>query len=34
MSAFHSLAPRQTASLETVHNILGSLVGRYREEGR
>ena len=26
------LAPCQTASLETVHNILGSLVARYRQE--
>jgi hypothetical protein len=32
MSAFQSLAPRSPASLETVHNILGSLVARYREE--
>src|SRR5207245_10153274 len=32
MSAFHSLAPRPPASLETVHNILGSLVARYRHE--
>src|SRR5215469_5185815 len=32
MSAFHSLAPRLPASLETVHNILGSLVARYRHE--
>jgi DEAD/DEAH box helicase domain-containing protein len=32
MSAFHSLAPRTPASLETVHNILGSLVARYRQE--
>jgi DEAD/DEAH box helicase domain-containing protein len=32
MSAFHSLAPRPPASLETVHNILGSLVARYRKE--
>src|SRR5438445_4832705 len=32
MSAFHSLAPRPPASLETVHNILGSLVARYRQE--
>jgi DEAD/DEAH box helicase domain-containing protein len=32
MSAFQSLAPRQPASLETVHNILGSLVARYRQE--
>jgi DEAD/DEAH box helicase domain-containing protein len=32
MSAFQSLAPRPPASLETVHNILGSLVARYRQE--
>src|SRR6201987_200272 len=32
MSAFQSLAPRQPASLETVHTILGSLVARYRQE--
>lgn len=32
MSAFQSLAPRTPASLETVHNILGSLVARYRQE--
>src|SRR5438128_6165347 len=32
MSAFHSLAPRPPASLETVHNSLGSLVARYRQE--
>ncbi len=32
MSAFHSLAPRTPASLETVHNILGSLVAQYRQE--
>jgi len=32
MSAFHSLAPRLPASLETVHNILGSLVAHYRQE--
>src|SRR5215475_2797098 len=32
MSGFQSLAPRPPASLETVHNILGSLVARYREE--
>jgi DEAD/DEAH box helicase domain-containing protein len=32
MSAFQSLAPRQRASLETVHNIIGSLVARYRQE--
>jgi len=32
MSAFESLAPRMPASLETVYNILGSLVGRYRQE--
>jgi DEAD/DEAH box helicase domain-containing protein len=32
MSPSQSLAPRQPASLETVHNILGSLVARYRHE--
>jgi DEAD/DEAH box helicase domain-containing protein len=32
MSASQSLAPRPPASLETVHNILGSLVARYRQE--
>src|SRR6201993_303605 len=32
MSPSRSLAPRQPASLETVHNILGSLVARYRQE--
>jgi DEAD/DEAH box helicase domain-containing protein len=32
MSAFHSLAPRQPASRESVHNIFGSLVARYRQE--
>jgi DEAD/DEAH box helicase domain-containing protein len=32
MSAFPSLAPGPPASLETVHNILGSLVARYRQE--
>jgi len=32
MSSSQSLAPRQPASLETVHNILGSLVARYRQE--
>jgi hypothetical protein len=32
MSAFQSLAPRPPASLETVHDILGSLVARYRQE--
>src|SRR5438309_8583981 len=32
MSAFKSLAPRPPASLETVNNILGSLVARYRHE--
>jgi DEAD/DEAH box helicase domain-containing protein len=32
MPASQSLAPRQPASLETVHNILGSLVARYRQE--
>ena len=26
------LAPRQPASLETVHNIFGLLVARYRQE--
>ncbi|HWR13512.1 MAG TPA: DEAD/DEAH box helicase [Terriglobales bacterium] len=31
MSA-HSLSPRPPASLETVHNILGSLVARYHQE--
>src|SRR5436853_2832696 len=31
MSAFQSLAP-PPANLETVHNILGSLVARYRQE--
>jgi hypothetical protein len=30
MSPSQSLAPRQPVSLETVHNILGSLVARYR----
>jgi hypothetical protein len=29
MSAFHSLAPRPAPSLETVHNILGSLAGKF-----
>jgi DEAD/DEAH box helicase domain-containing protein len=33
MSAFPSLAPRPSASLETVHNPLGSLVARYRQQG-
>ena len=32
MPAFQSLAPRPPANLETVHNILGSLVARYRQE--
>ena len=32
MSASQSLAPRPPASLETVHNILRSLVARYRQE--
>src|SRR5690348_16903988 len=32
MSAFQSLAPRPPANLETVHNILGSLVARCRQE--
>lgn len=32
MSAPHSLAPRHAASLETIHNMLGSLVARYRQE--
>jgi DEAD/DEAH box helicase domain-containing protein len=32
MSASQSLAPRSPASLETVHNILGSLVARYRRD--
>jgi DEAD/DEAH box helicase domain-containing protein len=32
MSASQFLAPRQPASLETVHSILGSLVARYRQE--
>jgi len=32
MSAFHSLAPRPPGSLETIHNILGSLVARYQQE--
>src|SRR5215472_5693448 len=32
MSAFQSLAPRRPASLETVHNILGSLTSRDRQE--
>ena len=32
MSAFESLAPRTPASLETVHNILGSLVARNLQE--
>jgi len=32
MSAFQSLAPRPPASLETVHNIFGSLVARFRQE--
>ena len=32
MPPSQSLAPRQPASLETVHNILGSLVARYPQE--
>src|SRR5437899_6259536 len=32
MSAFQSLAPRPPAGLETLHNIVGSLVARYRQE--
>ena len=32
MSPSQSLSPRPPASLETVHNILGSLVARYRQE--
>src|SRR5438034_10015065 len=32
MSAFQSLAPRTPANLETVQNILGSLVARFRQE--
>jgi len=32
MSTFLSLAPRPPATLETVHNILGSLVARYRQD--
>jgi len=32
MSAFQSLAPRPPASLETVRDILGSRVARYRHE--
>src|SRR5437899_7545388 len=32
MSVSQSLAPRTPANLETVHNILGSLVARYRQE--
>ena len=32
MSLFQSLSPQPPASLETVHNILGSLVARYRQE--
>src|SRR5438045_617054 len=32
MSASQFLAPRPPASLETVHNIIGSLVARYRQE--
>src|SRR5579885_2455985 len=32
MPALQSLTPRPPASLETVHNILGSLVARYRRE--
>src|ERR1700745_621774 len=32
MPPSQSLAPRQPDSIETVHNILGSLVARYRQE--
>src|SRR6201982_3943437 len=32
MSALQSSAPHSLASLETVHNILGSLVARYQRE--
>src|SRR5438309_4055724 len=32
MSAFQSLAPRPPAGLETLHNIVGTLVARYRQE--
>jgi DEAD/DEAH box helicase domain-containing protein len=32
MSVFQSLTPRPPASVETVHNILRSLVARYRQE--
>ncbi len=32
MSALQSLAPRPPASLETVHNILDSLLARYRQD--
>ena len=32
MSSFQSLAPRPPASLETVHNILSSLVTRFRSD--
>src|SRR5690348_13820930 len=32
MSMSHCLAPLPSASLETVHNILGSLVAHYRQE--
>jgi superfamily II DNA/RNA helicase len=32
MFASQSLTPRSPASLETLHNILGSLVARYRHE--
>src|SRR5439155_22715295 len=32
MSASQSLAPRPPANLETLQNIFGSLVARYREE--
>ncbi|MGH9448060.1 MAG: DEAD/DEAH box helicase, partial [Terriglobia bacterium] len=32
MSPFQSLAQRPPATLETVHNILGSLVARYQQE--
>jgi DEAD/DEAH box helicase domain-containing protein len=33
MSPSQSLAPRSPASLETVHDILGTLVARYRPDG-
>ena len=32
MTASQSLAPRQPASLDTLHDILGALVARYRQE--